>query len=147
MPGNLNLPSTGERVPVNILVLEVVLVAAVRSRAACGPPEEAFLLQAATAPKIIPHFEAPFEANIVWFCSRAAGSYLGRAQESVRADLDTPSLVWILLGYRTNSGAPSNNIPWRGNRDATGDFHHFDRSRADRGSSAGSVRLLFMHIS
>lgn len=109
MPGNQNLPST-----VGVLVLQVVFVAAVRSRAARGPPEGAFFLQAATAPKIIPHFEAPFQTNIVC-CSRAAASYLGRAHESVRADLDTPSLVWILLGYRTNSGAPSSNIPWRGN--------------------------------
>lgn len=66
MTGNPNLPS------VDVLVLEVVSVAAVGSRAARGPPEEAFLLQAATAPQIMSHFKAAFLVNMQTFslCSR-----------------------------------------------------------------------------
>lgn len=54
---------------------------------------------------------------------RIACSYPGREKVSVAADLDIPSPVWFLLGYLTDSGAPSTTIPWRGNRRLTSDKH------------------------
>lgn len=42
--------------------------------------------------------------------SVASFSYPGR-EDSVAADLDIPSPVGILLGYRTDRGAPSTTIP------------------------------------
>lgn len=73
MPGNQSLPSTGERVPVSVLVLEVVCVAAVGSRAARGPPEEAFLLRAATAPEIISHLGAAVLGKRCWVLLQSGG--------------------------------------------------------------------------
>lgn len=47
-----------------------------------------------------------------------ACSYVGReeVEGSVAAHLDIPSPTGILLGYRTDRGAPSTTIPWGGNR-------------------------------